>query len=99
MPKAAGIAQPVEQLIRNQQVACSSHVSSSKPIKTNLFPSERGSFFAIDSTDQRPKNIRMKSNLPFTISHHLSNNTLPSPATPFPCNFRSFVLSFNKYIP
>ena len=26
----AGIAQPVEQLIRNQQVACSSHVSSSK---------------------------------------------------------------------
>ena len=28
---AAGIAQPVEQLIRNQQVACSSHVSSSNP--------------------------------------------------------------------
>ena len=27
----AGIAQSVEQLIRNQQVACSSHVSSSKP--------------------------------------------------------------------
>ena len=27
----AGIAQPVEQLIRNQQVACSSHVSSSNP--------------------------------------------------------------------
>ena len=26
----AGIAQSVEQLIRNQQVACSSHVSSSK---------------------------------------------------------------------
>ena len=28
---AAGIAQSVEQLIRNQQVACSSHVSSSNP--------------------------------------------------------------------
>ena len=28
---SAGIAQPVEQLIRNQQVACSSHVSSSNP--------------------------------------------------------------------
>ena len=27
----AGIAQSVEQLIRNQQVACSSHVSSSNP--------------------------------------------------------------------
>ena len=27
----AGVAQPVEQLIRNQQVACSSHVSSSTP--------------------------------------------------------------------
>ena len=26
----AGIAQSVEQLIRNQQVACSSHVSSSR---------------------------------------------------------------------
>ena len=38
--KNAGIAQPVEQLIRNQQVACSSHVSSSNSKgllqKTNL---------------------------------------------------------------
>ena len=29
----AGIAQSVEQLIRNQQVACSSHVSSSNPVR------------------------------------------------------------------
>ena len=29
--KLASVAQPVEQLIRNQQVACSSHVTSSKP--------------------------------------------------------------------
>ena len=28
--KYAGIAQSVEQLIRNQQVVCSSHISSSK---------------------------------------------------------------------
>ncbi len=26
----AGVAQPVEQLIRNQQVVCSSHITSSK---------------------------------------------------------------------
>ena len=32
----AGIAQSVEQLIRNQQVACSSHVSSSKKKDTLL---------------------------------------------------------------
>ena len=37
----AGIAQSVEQLIRNQQVACSSHVSSSNPrqdLLTGIFP-------------------------------------------------------------
>ncbi len=34
--KFAGIAQLVEQLIRNEQVACSSHVSSSKIDKLRL---------------------------------------------------------------
>ena len=29
----AGIAQPVEQLIRNQQVVCSSHITSSNPME------------------------------------------------------------------
>ena len=30
----AGIAQSVEQLIRNQQVVCSSHITSSKNLET-----------------------------------------------------------------
>ena len=32
----AGIAQSVEQLIRNQQVVCSSHITSSKKRDTTL---------------------------------------------------------------
>ena len=47
----ATVAQSVEQLIRNQQVRCSSHPTSSKPLKTDTFsrftPSERGLFFHV----------------------------------------------------
>ncbi len=48
--KFAGIAQLVEQLIRNEQVACSSHVSSSmkRQISTEIC---RFSFIRLASSD------------------------------------------------
>ena len=42
----AGVAQSVEQLIRNQQVECSNHFSSTKQIRTNAF----GFFVALTQT-------------------------------------------------
>ncbi len=38
MRECAGIAQSVEQLIRNQQVVCSSHITSSKRPGIGMIP-------------------------------------------------------------
>ena len=49
----AGIAQSVEQLIRNQQVVCSSHIASS--IKNPVFSMDTGFFLFLSSVWEEEK--------------------------------------------